>query len=172
MTKQAVAPAKKANAPKAIVLEAPRTLAQEPLYNMATTVRSQFSDVFLTDKSGDRIATIVNTNKKKETKIGSANVDFLCGLIIGSMGGRGDAPGGAAIWAGTESPKMNHLDKYTLVAVPEKRGGTLEAPIPVWIEAVTGKANLLNLSVAKHPIPKRVRETTTGSEEEEVEVWL
>lgn len=169
--KQAVAPAKQ-NAPKAIVLDAPRTLGQEPLYNMPTTVRAQFSDVFITDEKGTRIATVVHTDKKKETKIGSANTDFLCGLLIGSMGGRGDAPGGAAIWAGSESNKMNHLSKYTLVAVPEKRGGTLEAPVPVWVDAVSGKAKLLNLSIAKHPIPKRVRETTVGAEEEEVDVWL
>lgn len=171
MSKQATAPAT-AKKGKALVLEAPRTLAQEPLYNMATTVRAQFSDVFITDKTGDRIATIVHADKKKETKIGSANVDFLCGLVIGSMGGRGDAPGGAAIWADDERTKMSHLTKYTLVAVPKSRGGTLEAPVPVWLEAVTGKAHLLKLSIDKHPIPKRVRETTTGSEEEEVEVWL
>lgn len=169
MAKQAVAPNK---AQKVPVLDAPRTLGQEPMYNMPTTVRAQFSDVFIVDDKGERIATIVHTDKKKETKIGAANVDFLAGLIIGSMGGRGDAPGGAAIWVDSEKGKMNHLSKYTLVAVPKKRGGTLEAPVPVWLSAITGKAKLLNLSVEKHPIPRRVRETTTGSEEEEVDVWL
>ncbi|RLC77809.1 MAG: hypothetical protein DRJ03_26255 [Chloroflexi bacterium] len=172
MAKNAQAPAKKNSAPKAPVLEAPRTLSEEPLYNMATTVRSQFKEVYLVNGKGDRVAVVISTDKKKETKIGSANTDFLCGLVIGAMGGRGDAPGGAAIWVDSERKKMTHLEKYTLVAVPKARGGTLEAPIPVWLDAVSGKAQLLNISVEKHPIPKRVRETTTGSEEEEVEVWL
>jgi len=142
MAKNAQAPAKKNSAPKTPVLEAPRTLSEEPLYNMASTVRGQFKEVY---------------DKKKETKIGSANTDFLCGLVIGAMGGRGDAPGGAAIWVNNERKKMAHLEKYTLVAVPKARGGTLEAPIPVWLDAVSGKAQLLNI---------------TGSEEEEVDVWL
>jgi len=172
MAKSQVQAKKGTATPKPVVLEAPRTLDQEPLYNMASTVRSQFNDVYLVDNKGTRIATVVHSTKSKETKIGSANVDFICGLILGSMGGRGNAPGGACIWAGTEASKMNHLDKYTLIAVPDKRGGTLEAPVPVWIQAVSGKAGLLKMSVEKHPLPRRTRETTTGSEEEDVDVWL
>lgn len=171
MAEKATATKKKAAAPAPPVLDAPRTLSEEPLYNMDNTLRKQFSEVYLMD-GNKKVATIIHTDKKKETKVGSANVDFICGLVLGSMGGRGDAPGGAAIWVDNEHKKMTHLDKYTLIAVPKSRGGTLEAPIPVWVEATVGRAQLLSMSVEKHPLPKRQRDTTTGSEEEDIAVWL
>jgi hypothetical protein len=170
-TAVAVAPKARANAHPP-VLEAPRTLSKEPIYNLHTTVRNQFSDVYLIDEKGNRVATIANKDKKKLTKVGATNLAFLCGLIVGALGGRGDAPGGASIWVARNSKKMDHLFKYTLIAEAESRGGTYEAPIPVWLGAVQGKAALLEASIAKHPVPKRVRETTAGSEEEDVDVWL
>ena len=157
---------------KPISLDAPRTLGQEPLYNLETTVRQQFDSVQLFDGAGKEIALVVAKDRKKQTKIGQANLAFLCGLIVGVLGGRGDAPGGAALWTADNTGKMKHLNEYTLVAVPKKRGGTLEAPIPIWMSAVRSRADLIRISMEKHPIPKRVRETKTGDEEEEVDVWL
>jgi len=157
---------------KPISLDAPRTLGQEPLYNLETTVRQQFDTVQLFDEQGKEVALVVAKDRKKQTKIGQANLAFICGLIVGVLGGRGDAPGGAALWTASNVAKMKHLNGYTLIAVPKKRGGTLEAPVPIWMEAVSSRADLIRLSMEKHPIPKRVRETKTGDEEEDIDVWL
>jgi hypothetical protein len=161
-----------AEAQKLPVLEAPRTLGQEPLYNLETTLRKQFKEVYLVDDKGTRIASIVSHDKKEQTKVGSGNIAYLCGLVVGAMGGRGDAPGGAALWAAREMPKMVHLDKYTLICIPVSRGGTLEAPVPVWKQAVAGRAQLIEMSLKKHPVPKRTRDAKAGSEDEVPDVWL
>ena len=157
---------------KAISLPAPRTLGQEPLYNMDSTVRQQFNRVTLHDEKGKEMAVIVAQDKKKETKIGAANADYLCALIMGAVGGRGDAPGGAAIWTAENASKMTHLNKYTIVAVPKARGGTLEAPVGDWTSVVKSRAKLLTQSIEKHPLPKRARSTKIEDDIEEIEVWL
>lgn len=162
----------KAAVRKTVRLDAPRTLGQEPLYNMETTVRNQFSSVFLTKEDGTKVATIIHKDKKKQTKIGEANHAYLCALILGALCGRGDAPGGACIWTANNAQKMKNLAPYILVAVPDKRGGTQEAPVSLYMDVVRAKAKLLETSMAKHPIPKRVRETKTGGEEEEIDVFL
>lgn len=157
---------------KAITLDAPRTLSQEPLYNMDSTVRSQFNRVVLLDEAGKELAVVVAQDKKKESKIGAANADYICGLIMGAVGGRGDAPGGAAIWTADNATKMAHLNAYTIVAVPKARGGTLEAPVKDWTDICKSRAKLLSQSIEKHPLPKRARSTTIEDDVEEIEVWL
>ncbi len=157
---------------KAISLDAPRTLSQEPLYNMDSTVRQQFNRVTLHDETGKEIAVVVAQDKKNESKIGAANGDFLCGLIMGAVGGRGDAPGGAAIWTAANSTKMNHLSGYTIVAVPKARGGTLEALVSDWTAICKTRAKLLSQSLEKHPLPKRARSTKIEDDIEDIEVWL
>lgn len=157
---------------KAITLDAPRTLSQEPLYNMDSTVRSQFNRVVLLDEAGKELAVVVAQDKKKESKIGAANADYICGLIMGAVGGRGDAPGGAAIWTADNAGKMAHLNVYTIVAVPKARGGTLEAPVKDWTDICKSRAKLLSQSIEKHPLPKRARSTTIEDDVEEIEVWL
>jgi len=155
-----------------IQLEAPRTLAQDPLYNMDSTIRNQFNRVVLLDKAGKEKAVVVAQDKKKETKIGAANSDFICGLLMGAIGGRGDAPGGAAIWTASNADEMKHLEEYTLLAVPKARGGILEAPVSDFMAIVKTRAKVLVQSLEKHPLPKRARATTVGTEEENIEVWL
>ena len=156
---------------KAIKLDAPRTLGQEPLYTLETTVRQQFSKVMLL-KDGKELAVIIAKDKKKQTKIGEANHSYLCGLILGALSGRGDAPGGACLWTSTNAQKMKSLDQYTLLAVPDKRGSTIEATVADFVKVVHAKANMIRVSMEKHPIEKRIRETKTGSEDEQIEVWL
>lgn len=160
------------NQKKAISLDAPRTLSQEPLYNMDSTVRSQFNRVVLNDAAGKEIAVVVSQDKKKETKIGATNSDFLCALIMGAVGGRGDAPGGAAIWTADNATKMKHLSEYVMIAVPKARGGTLEAPVSDWTDVCKTRAKLLVQSLEKHPLPKRARDTKIEDDAEEIEVWL
>lgn len=157
---------------KAITLDAPRTLGNEPLYNMDSTVRQQFNRVTLHDETGKEIAVVVAQDKKKETKIGATNADFLCALIMGAVGGRGDAPGGAAIWTAANTTKMNHLSGYTVIAVPKARGGTLEALVSDWTAICKTRAKLLVQSLEKHPLPKRARSTKIEDDIEEIEVWL
>jgi hypothetical protein len=157
---------------KAVVLDAARTLGNEPLYNMDSTVRQQFNRVTLHDETGKELAVIVAQDKKKESKIGATNADYLCGLIMGAIGGRGDAPGGAAIWTANNASKMSHLNAYTIVAVPKARGGTLEAQVSDWTAIVKARAKLLTQSLEKHPLPKRARSTTIEDDVEEIEVWL
>lgn len=157
---------------KPVVLDAARTLGNEPLYNMDSTVRAQFNRVTLHDEKGKELAVVVAQDKKKESKIGAANADYLCGLIMGAIGGRGDAPGGAAIWTAKNATKMKHLDVYTIVAVPKARGGTLEAKVSDWTTIVKARANLLTQSLKKHPLPKRARSTKIEDDVEDIEVWL
>ncbi len=161
-----------ANEKKAISLDAPRTLGNEPLYNMDSTVRQQFNRVTLHDDTGKEIAVVVAQDKKKETKIGAANADYLCALIMGAVGGRGDAPGGAAIWTANNASKMSHLSNYTVIAVPKARGGTLEAKVSDWTAITKSRAKLLIQSLEKHPLPKRARSTKIEDDVEEIEVWL
>jgi hypothetical protein len=139
---------------------------------MDSTVRAQFNRVVLLDAQGKEIAVVVSQDKKKETKIGSVNSDYICGLIMGALGGRGDAPGGAAIWTAENSGKMKHLSDYTILAVPKARGGTLEGTVAEWTEIVKTRAKLLTQSLKKHPLPKRARSTKIEDTAEEVEVWL
>lgn len=157
---------------KAISLDAPRTLGNEPLYNMDSTVRQQFNRVTLHDETGKEVAVVVAQDKKKETKIGAANGDYLCALIMGAVGGRGDAPGGAAIWTANNAGKMSHLNNYTVIAVPKARGGTLEAVVSDWTAICKTRAKLLVQSLEKHPLPKRARSTKIEDDIEEIEVWL
>jgi hypothetical protein len=152
-------------------LDAPRTLSEEPLYNLESTVRSQFNRVVLLE-GDDEKATVVAQDQKKQTKIGSTNVEFICGLIVGALGGRGDAPGGAAIWTAENATKMKHLAEYTILAVPKSRGGTIEATVGDFVDIVKSRAKVLSMSLKKHPVPKRAKDTTIGDEDEEVEVWL
>jgi hypothetical protein len=166
MSKQQAAPR------KAISLPAIRTLGQEPLYNLETTVRNQYDLVQLLHPNGEVVATVVSKNKKEQTKIGSANVAFICAMILGTLGGRGDSTGGAAIWVAANAKKLTYLNEYTLIAKAKSRGGTYEAPVPMWMKAAISTGELIKVSVEKHPIPKRVRETKTGDEEEEIDVWL
>jgi len=165
--------AKRQAAPKPISLPAIRTLGQEPLYNLETTVRKQYESVRLLDMDSlEEVAIVVSENKKEQTKIGSANVSFVCALILGTLGGRGDSTGGAAIWVAENAKKMNHLNKYVLFAKSKKRGGTYEAAVPMWMKAATSTGELIAVSVDKYPMPKRVRDTKTGDEEEDIAVWL
>ncbi len=161
-----------AKAPRIPVLEAPRSLGQEPLYNIDNTVRGQFTEVYLVNEKGDLVAMVVNQKKTKETKIGDSLKNYIAALVIGAMGGRGDATGGTVIWAAKNASKMKALDKYTLIAVPEKRGGTLEAPVAVWMEVCKSRGSLVRQSIEKHPIPKRTKSTQLDNEEEDIEVFL
>lgn len=159
-------------APRIPVLEAPRSLGQEPLYNIEDTVRGQFTEVYLVDAKGETVAMVVNQKKAKETKIGGSLQSYIAALVIGAMGGRGDATGGTVIWAADNASKMKSLDKYTLVAVPEKRGGTLEAPVSVWMDVCKTRGSLVRQSIEKHPIPKRTKSTQIENEEEDIDIFL
>lgn len=168
----AKAQAKAATAPRLPVLEAPRSLGQEPLYNLDQTVRGQYDAVYLVDDKGTEIAMVINEKKGKETKIGLSLKNYLSALVIGAMSGRGDATGGASMWCDDNASKMKALTKYTLIAVPASRGGTLEAPVAVWMDACKYRANLVRLSIQKHPIPKRTKSTQLENEEENIDVFL
>lgn len=154
-------------------LPSPRTLTNEPLYTLESTIRSQFRRVVLLDENGDEVAILVDAdNSGDEAKVGSANFDYVCGLLIGATGGRGNLPDGAAMWVAENRAEMEHLDKYTLKAVPDSRGTILEAPVPAFMDIVRARHSVLAPSLEKYPPEKKVRETVVENEEEEIDIQL
>lgn len=165
--------ARQANANQLPVLDAPRSLSQEPVYNLDSTVRGQFDRVYLKHATnGQKAADIVLQDKKKEPKIGESVKAYVCALVIGMKAGLGDAPGGTVLWADENADAMKGLNEYILVAEPNARGSTIEAPLGDVVKAVRARANVIRQSLEKHPVEKRVKDTSVGSEGEEIEITL
>lgn len=154
-------------------LPAPRTISQTPLYALETTIRKQFLRVVLLDEDGSEKAVLIDSeHEKNEVKVGSANLDYVCGLILGATGGRGDGPDGAAIWVSENANHMKHLSKYGLLIVPDSRGNTLEAPVQAFLDIVNARSAVLVPSLEKYPPEIKTKDTTIGSKEEEVDILL
>lgn len=169
-----MAKAKAAGAKKVRELPAPTTVTDSPLYTLTSTIASQFNRVVLME-DGDVKATLFNkkgNNVVQVDNVGSVNLNYICGLIIGATAGRGDQPDGAAIWAAENANQMKHLDKYTLHIEPAKRGTTLEAPVPAFKAVVAARSAILVPSLEAFPPPKRARNETVEDDEEEPDVIL
>lgn len=155
-----------------LTLPTPRSLAQDPIYTVQATVRKQFERVVLMEGKKE-VAVLIAKNPKSEKSVGSANMEYLCGLLLGATGGRGDQPGGVAIWAFQHADQMKHLDKYTIIARPTSRGVTLEGTVSQFKAIVQARANVLEPSREKYPIAKTVREKEVEEvEPEQVDVVL
>lgn len=152
-------------------LTSPRTLSEDPLYDLVNTIGKSFSRVVLTDSDGKEVAVVLDKDGEP-SKISSANQQFLAGLVIANASGQGNAPGGVCMWVAENVKKMVHLNKYTMKAVATSRGTTLEAPIPVWIKVATSKDALIRPSIKKYPIPHRTRTKEEVIKDEEVDIVL
>jgi hypothetical protein len=154
------------------ILPQPRTISQSPLYTLVPTIRDQFRRVELRDANGAVKAILIDQDQKKEQNVGEANLNFLCGLILGATGGRGDKPDGACIWVAGNATQMKNLNDYILYMEPRTRGTILEAPVSRFLSIVSARAAVLGPSLEKYPPTVKVRDVSIGAEEEEVEVVL
>ena len=153
-----------------VQLPTPRDPQGSPIYDVNGYLGKAFARIAVVQDDGTEVEVV----GKNAVRVGSDIANYICAVVQGVLGGKGDKTEGMALFV-QENHKHEAVEKLRsldIVAESSGRGGTYFGVLGDWIDSTVRRATMFRASIEKYPRSKTVRASSSGPVAEEVDVVL